>query len=235
MMRRWTPQQVVARGVATAAAFEPGERHIVVARYNEDVSWLAPCARDVVLYNKRAADDEVPLLEGCAERHNLPNVGREAHTYLTYIVTHYDALPPHVVFTQGCVADHPSWKSDPACVRNLLSNRADMMPGASEKYASEKDVAVMEGCRVGKYRNETLASAGMTLGAYWRTYVSATKPFVGRVHWFALLSVSARAIRSVPLDVYRGLLETVSHANAPEAAHFLERLWYSIFTHNLQQ
>ena len=31
----------------------------------------------------------------------LPNVGRETHSYLTYIVEHYDSLPPAIVFTQG--------------------------------------------------------------------------------------------------------------------------------------
>jgi hypothetical protein len=36
----------------------------------------------------------------------LPNVGREAHTYLTYIIDNYDRLPEYVMFCQGRIDDH---------------------------------------------------------------------------------------------------------------------------------
>ena len=32
---------------------------------------------------------------------NNPIWGREAETYLRYIIDHYDELPPHVIFSQG--------------------------------------------------------------------------------------------------------------------------------------
>lgn len=74
---------------------------MVVARYREDVAWLEPIARDCVVYNKGPAMT-------CAFRAliELPNVGREAHTYVHHIVHNYDDLADVTVFVQGCVTDH---------------------------------------------------------------------------------------------------------------------------------
>ena len=69
----------------------------VVARYNEDVSWTKDL-QNVVLYDKsdRPVPGSVPL----------KNVGREADTYLRYIVEHYHRLPDFVAFLQGCPFEH---------------------------------------------------------------------------------------------------------------------------------
>ena len=65
---------------------------LVVARYNEDIEWTKHVSIPVTIYNKGEP------LEGSIP---LPNIGREAHTYLTYIVENYDSLPDKVFFTQG--------------------------------------------------------------------------------------------------------------------------------------
>ena len=73
---------------------------IVVARYNEDIKWLDEFNNfNVHLYNK--GDDN---LENSTK---LPNIGREAHTYLTHIVENYDNLDDVIIFTQGN-PDHAS-------------------------------------------------------------------------------------------------------------------------------
>lgn len=72
---------------------------LVVARYREDLAWLrrvpGPVRRCV--YDKGG---------GAAEAERLPNVGREAHTYLHHIVTGYDRLADLTVFVQGKPFDH---------------------------------------------------------------------------------------------------------------------------------
>lgn len=72
---------------------------LVVARYAEDLSWLrrVPKTVRVTVYNK--GGDTVP---GMA----LPNVGREAHTYLHHMVTRYDDLAEVTLFCQGKPFDH---------------------------------------------------------------------------------------------------------------------------------
>jgi len=58
---------------------------LVVARHREDLNWLrrVPKRFRVTLYDKGGHP---------GARHPLPNIGREAHTYLHHIVTRYDDL-----------------------------------------------------------------------------------------------------------------------------------------------
>ena len=57
---------------------------IVVAKYRENIKWTKELD-NVVVYDKSI----------------LPNVGREAETFLRYIIEYYDKLPEYVVFLQG--------------------------------------------------------------------------------------------------------------------------------------
>ncbi len=66
---------------------------IVVARYNENIDWTRPYMPIVTIYNKGKDHIENEI--------NLPNVGRESHTYLTHIIKNYDNLAEKTVFFQG--------------------------------------------------------------------------------------------------------------------------------------
>jgi hypothetical protein len=68
---------------------------LVVARYLEDLAWLrnVPPQIQVTVYDK-------------SPQGNLPNVGREAHTYLHHICARYDSLAEVTVFAQGKPFDH---------------------------------------------------------------------------------------------------------------------------------
>jgi hypothetical protein len=68
----------------------------VVSRYKEDINWLKKISYKYVLYNKGPSD-----IVNNINYKQLPNVGREAHTFLTYIVDNYDSLPDFVGFLQG--------------------------------------------------------------------------------------------------------------------------------------
>jgi len=76
---------------------------IVVARYNENIEWVhifeQQCGYNVIIYNKGEPlnlNNEI-LLE---------NVGREPHTYYTYITSNYNNLPEYIIFLQGNPFDH---------------------------------------------------------------------------------------------------------------------------------
>lgn len=77
----------------------PTNVDIVLARYDEDTSWVQRFGSEarVVIYNKG------PPQNGTIE---LPNVGRESHTYLHHIVNNYDDLAHWTVFSQ---AQEPSY------------------------------------------------------------------------------------------------------------------------------
>src|SRR5581483_4550684 len=82
---------------------------VVVARYQEDVSWVdrLPSKCRVTIYNKGASNTIVKTR--IADIKHLPNVGREAHSYLYHIlnVIPFDPYPAlHTVFCQGNPFDH---------------------------------------------------------------------------------------------------------------------------------
>lgn len=74
--------------------------NLVIARYREDVSWVSRLGYPATVYDKSG--------EGLSGATPLPNIGREAHTYLTHIVRHYETLDGLTVFLQGDPFDHLS-------------------------------------------------------------------------------------------------------------------------------
>lgn len=75
---------------------------LVVARYTEDLAWLRkrPASLHVTVYDKSADGSAEP------DALALPNVGREAHTYLHHLVERYDTLAEWTIFCQGKPFDH---------------------------------------------------------------------------------------------------------------------------------
>jgi hypothetical protein len=68
------------------------DRNLIVAKYQEDLSWLAEVqGYDVIVYDK---------YDTLSSNH-IPNIGREAHTYIHHIIKNYDKLATINVFTQG--------------------------------------------------------------------------------------------------------------------------------------
>lgn len=68
---------------------------LVVARYSEDLDWLQHSGCEHLILNK--GNTPGPAYKAF----KLPNIGYEAHAYLTYIVSHYFDLPPTMAFCQG--------------------------------------------------------------------------------------------------------------------------------------
>lgn len=75
---------------------------LVVAHYTENLNWLRnlPTGVRKTVYTKNPEPvTEHPTLP-------LPNIGREAHTYLHHLVDRYDTLADWTVFCQGKPFDH---------------------------------------------------------------------------------------------------------------------------------
>jgi hypothetical protein len=88
---------------------------IVVARYNEDLSWLEKIPKNIkiTIYNK---GDVIINNINKAQIIPLPNIGRESHTYIYHIVKNYNNLADTTIFCQGdSIAHSPDFI-------NLLKN-----------------------------------------------------------------------------------------------------------------
>ena len=78
---------------------------VVLARYKEDVTWTERLHKDIKLhiYNKG------PFLIGPNVSFyltDIPNVGREAHTYLHHIIANYASLAEWTFFSQADPRPH---------------------------------------------------------------------------------------------------------------------------------
>lgn len=80
----------------------------VIAKYKEDVSWLKDLPYKYIIYDKNDDGGTATNIENSpnARSIKLQNVGREAHTYLTYIIDNYHSLPNFVAFLQGNPFDY---------------------------------------------------------------------------------------------------------------------------------
>ena len=71
---------------------------VIIAKYKEDIGWADALGYDYVVYDKSGNHDINARI--------LPNIGREAHTYFTHIISEYDRLADMNVFLQGDPFDH---------------------------------------------------------------------------------------------------------------------------------
>jgi hypothetical protein len=189
---------------------------IVVAKYNEDVSWTRPY-RYVKVYDKSKGD--------------LPNIGRESHTYLTYIVENYENLPDVVFFSQGCKDDH--------CGNIPIENFINIDGMYSENYSylnSEHYFYNKESQNFNKdhlyyYKENKLYDDKLGYRLWFKTYVDENHNIDEGVTlwWGAIFSVKRECILSRPKKYYQMLLDYIPHDSNPEVGHYFERSWFYIF------
>lgn len=113
--------------------------NFVIARFAEDVDWLTEVPSDIniYLYNKGGAGLSAELLNQLTSLEGRRNVGREAETYLHYLLSKGAALEDG--FTIFCQGDPFSHGPD---LLKLLKHRqewADIQP-LTVQWLSERDI-----------------------------------------------------------------------------------------------
>ena len=93
----------------------------IVARYNEDISWIEKIEADVVVYNK---GDEFNFPYN---RIDTENYGREAETFVRAIVDTYHLLDDyeHMIFLQGNPFQHCKDVIDIVNLKNTVNHCGD--------------------------------------------------------------------------------------------------------------
>lgn len=203
---------------------------LVLARYNEDLSWAAPWADklDVFVYNKGAA---YPGTFN-ATWLTLPNVGREAHTYLTHIIENYEQLHDVTIFLQGRIDDCHAHPADQL--------ERYIAPAKEHGFSASQFILVqpeywngINFMKLQKYAHQVRSGALKLYKPSMLSYVYehfGKMPVTMAITYCGCFAASRAAIRKRPVSFYEKLRETVSHHNGPEEAHFLERLWAYMFS-----
>lgn len=192
---------------------------LVLARYNEDISWSDEYKHLRTVYNKGLKLN----IENCV---NLDNVGRESHTFLIHIINNYDNLANITIFFQGMINDRKEQRILPFHL--YLLNSSDKMFAKlnilEEGYDWNYDI----------YTNNTLEKSDYTLGTFTEKVLQI--PFIPRhrIVLGAYMSVGKELIRSRSKQYYENILKLtkLSKVQNPEDGHFMERSWCQIFNNH---
>lgn len=183
----------------------------VLSRYKEvNNFWqdLLSEKYEVIVYNKHEGDNL------------LPNIGREGHTYLNYIIQNYDNLPDEVLFSQYDPIDHFSKKKAHFVNEmNIFLNKnlvdfCGIAPTDFDLIVRRRRINWVGFSRdlYGEFEskkiNELLA-CGSTL--------------------YGVFRVSKNAILRNSIDFYKKALEMISRACDPYEGYYFERMWKFMF------
>jgi hypothetical protein len=188
---------------------------IIVARYNESLDWLK--YPNAIIYNKG------PTLFDNATSQNkiieLPNIGREGHTYLTYIIDNYDTLPDYVVFFQGDPIFH---------CRQLDERLTKALKEISERSAKDfipmTDVwhtATLDGCQ---------GHPGLPIREVFARLFGP--PPDEKTFGFgsgAQFIVSSKLIKTRSKEFYEKVRKLLAYTVNPIEGYVIERFWPTIF------
>jgi Protein of unknown function (DUF3431) len=189
------------------------------SNYN-DLSWTNSLKK-CIIYNK---SDSIP--ESTHPVISLPNIGKEGHTYLHHIITHYDHLDDYTIFLQGNPFNHSS--SLEITLKYLEKNIYQNNFYIPFQYISEHIIksSIKEN---DEYR--------MSLCYYilfgpisYQHMIENNLPFVfGTGSQFI---VSKKNILSRPKSFYEKIIKLLDYDSNPLENYAIERFWNMIFTHS---
>jgi hypothetical protein len=200
---------------------------LVVARHQEDMRWLrrVPASISVTIYNKGTN----PPLHGEVDRReglsiiDLPNEGREAHSYLTHFVRNYEDLAETTVFCQGHPFDHaPDFHKR---LKALAEGKECPAPFLWYGFLDETDDLYGERLFVPWSKNPTREK--LSTGKLYEELFCVPPPELFHFRGGAQFAVTREAAHRRERNFYERALKL--SLKIPHAAHSLERIWDRFF------
>jgi len=216
----------------------PDNKVAVIARYKEQNTFLGECLEKagykVITFNKHEGDNL------------LPNVGREGHTYLHYIVENYDNLPDEVLFSQCDIGDH--YKS--AIISRAISKNPSSVNPKSQRQqhrfvfqaflnsqlldfvgwsCDDYDARV---CRIKNGFIDYLGYTSKCLGREITKRELAGQLLAYPQAYYGVMRVSKAGILSREKEFYKRALSLVDKEVNPMAGFYFEKVWPWMFSKN---
>lgn len=199
---------------------------LILAWYKENIDWLHSVSGvDIFLYNKGDKSSTLPS-------YKLPNIGREAHTYIWHIVQNYNNLAEILIFSQANPFPHcPNLSSlitRLTLEEMLLDNRQnrDHCPYNFEVYFPlgkfwVYDCWAPEG--VFEIRRQEI------IKELWRGLFKESLPLQFPTSYGAVFIVKREAILQWPLETYKWLLSKFDDRQYYITPWSMEYLWGRLF------
>lgn len=208
---------------------------IIVARYNEDISWLNNEINNCIIYNKGEK------LHNIENEICLENVGRESDTYLHYIIKNYDNLPDIIIFTQAKISDHRGKNDVNYLIK--LKNQALQYGKSNPYYTHSQDTNTKHSRNIHSCWNDDWNLENDTF--YLKNNYKNNTPIIFK-EWFinrininypnpmhiycnGIFAVKKELIHKHKREYYEQLILEVNHHINSTEGHFFERSWYYLF------
>jgi len=214
----------------------PHRIELVVARYEEDISWLKEIPQDfyskIYIYNKGSIEQfDIPK----SEVFSLENVGREGHTYLHHIFTNYNNLADVTIFIPGSANTFPNKKND---LSEILKYVKDNRSSSVRCYRDPNYISSLRNFRidnwestskenVGKSQSKIEPSSERPLIEWYKKHFNHDS--VSAITHYGVVAASKEDIHKRPPEFYKKISDEMLSAN-PETGHYVERTWKDILS-----
>ena len=230
---------------------------LVIAQYNETLEWVLPLLErnnEIAIHIQTKCDDVSsqipPSLIPFA--HQLPNIGKDQHSYLDFIIRHYENLPDEIMFTQARIEDHKDsldircnpgekyWVKDtvhPTLASKSIQDIILLMFDQISYHGYTMNARVYtypngQVCndsrlKISKYYDEE--DTCMTFGEWFTKHIRQDIPQAADLLWFknGIFGVAKKYVLTRPKAFYQGLIDQIKTPRG-EVLHYLERSWYYI-------
>jgi hypothetical protein len=206
------------------------KKNLIVARYNEDISWVANFAsmfNKIIIFNK--GDDDLSINGENIVVERLPNVGREAHSYLTFLTDFYDTVQPDELyaFVQANPFDH-----DPNVLAHIDKlNENSQYPFQLSVGAINTEPSSHRSFYNGHHPLFDTFPKGIPMRKYidHLFFVYNFPDDVHLVHFHALWATRGKDILHRNKEFYQRCLSLIKQNDNPFEGHVFERMWAYIF------
>lgn len=217
---------------------------VVVAHYNEELFWIkqldSKFINKIYIYSKYEGKQngygirintlnqkfvDKKYFDELSDKvvyKKIVNVGRESESYLRHCVEQYNHLAEHTMFLQG--EPHISLGH----INSLLQQFHDGKLNISDNF-QYYDGIFLGGHLLDWYGATNLSDYNFY--TWFRTYVDQEIHLINglKAYFGACFGVSKKHIQSRTIEFYQKIIDNELQTRNPEAAHFLERLWFYIF------
>jgi hypothetical protein len=209
---------------------------IVISRYNENLQWVntKPFSNyEVICYNKGINQNF--KIEQKHQIINLPNLGREYHTYLYYIYNNYDKLPDVILFLPGSLDLEHKMNKALQIINNINNMKKVYIFGDLLKIKTNFYDFVID--EYGSTHNDNKL---IDNGSRFTTPCS-TRPFgkwveeklgdknIGLISYYGVAILTKEIIHKNPKEYYKQFIDELEVSSNPEVGHFMERAFYLLF------
>ena len=206
---------------------------IIISRYKENIDWIKKLNPNfqIIIYNK---GDHITAQRNW-EIINLPNVGRESHTWLYHIYNNFFVLNSYNIFLQGRIDDLGcmAYQDLSKYLINLdkkgfVASRLGIITPLhwKDNFSIYKD---------SRYKKDwfegNISKSEMNFREFSKKLFNDI-PYIFPTSYGGCFAVTKNAIQQNNQEFYFELLSILSKNKNPMEGHYMERLWCYIFTKN---